>query len=195
MKDRGSDDACRDGNDCTPPPIRENAKGKYHQASQYSDFDPSHGPLLACEASDRGITGSASVRIQVDAGALKSFPHPHQKWREGRAHDGLRGDRRNSVRCSGDRLKSSNEAGSKVVVWDIALLCHVSSSVDQLSPTSGTRTLPGARRLRATARISYQGALRKASGRRCMTPCSWAGSPGAGSVQQGVASQLEICGP
>jgi len=68
MKDRGSDDACRDGNDCTPPPIRENAKGKYHQASQYSDFDqdPSHGPLLACEASDRGITGSASVRIQVD---------------------------------------------------------------------------------------------------------------------------------
>jgi hypothetical protein len=39
MKDESSDDACRNGEDSAPPPIRENAKGKYHQASQYSDFD------------------------------------------------------------------------------------------------------------------------------------------------------------
>jgi len=39
MKDNGSDDACCNGKDSTPPPIRKNAKGKYHQASQQSDFD------------------------------------------------------------------------------------------------------------------------------------------------------------
>jgi hypothetical protein len=34
MKDNSSDDACRNGNDPTPPPIRNNAEGKYHQANQ-----------------------------------------------------------------------------------------------------------------------------------------------------------------
>ena len=50
MKDKSSRDACRDGNDSAPPPIRENAKGKDHQDGQYSDFgnDQSHEtPLLA----------------------------------------------------------------------------------------------------------------------------------------------------
>jgi hypothetical protein len=52
MKDKSSDDACRNGKDSAPPPIGENAKGKYHQASQYSDFDKdrSHGPPLPYEA-------------------------------------------------------------------------------------------------------------------------------------------------
>ena len=39
MKDESRDDACRNGKDSAPAPIRENAKGKYYQASQYSDFD------------------------------------------------------------------------------------------------------------------------------------------------------------
>jgi len=45
MKDHSSDNAGRDGNDSAPPPIRENAKGKEHQASQDGDFDKdrSHG--------------------------------------------------------------------------------------------------------------------------------------------------------
>jgi hypothetical protein len=30
MKDKGSDDAYRNGKDSTPQPIRKNAKGKYH---------------------------------------------------------------------------------------------------------------------------------------------------------------------
>jgi hypothetical protein len=50
MKDHSSDDACRNGNDSAAPPIRKNAKGKDHQASEDGDFDqdPSHGlPLLA----------------------------------------------------------------------------------------------------------------------------------------------------
>jgi hypothetical protein len=34
MKDKSSDDACPDGNDPAPPPIRNTTKGKYHQASQ-----------------------------------------------------------------------------------------------------------------------------------------------------------------
>jgi len=38
MKDNGSDDARRNGKDSAPSPIRENAKGKYQQASQYSDL-------------------------------------------------------------------------------------------------------------------------------------------------------------
>jgi hypothetical protein len=34
VKDKSSGDACRDGNDSAASPIRKNAKGKYHQASQ-----------------------------------------------------------------------------------------------------------------------------------------------------------------
>jgi len=34
MKDKSSGDACRNGNDSAPQPIRKNAKAKYHQASQ-----------------------------------------------------------------------------------------------------------------------------------------------------------------
>jgi hypothetical protein len=39
MKDNSSCDAGRNGNDSTPAPIRNNAKGKYHQAGQQSDLD------------------------------------------------------------------------------------------------------------------------------------------------------------
>jgi len=39
MKDKRSDDACRNGKDSTPQPVRKNAKGKYHQGRQQSDFD------------------------------------------------------------------------------------------------------------------------------------------------------------
>jgi hypothetical protein len=39
MKDKSSGDACRNGNDCPPQPIRKNAKAKYRQASPQSDFD------------------------------------------------------------------------------------------------------------------------------------------------------------
>jgi hypothetical protein len=39
MKDKSSGDAGRDGNDSAPQPIRKNAKGKYRQAGQQSDFD------------------------------------------------------------------------------------------------------------------------------------------------------------
>jgi hypothetical protein len=46
MKDESSDDACRDGKDSAPAPIRENAKGKYHEASQYSDFEKDRGHRL-----------------------------------------------------------------------------------------------------------------------------------------------------
>jgi hypothetical protein len=38
MKDNGSDDAGRNAKDSAPYPIRENAKGKYQQASQHSDL-------------------------------------------------------------------------------------------------------------------------------------------------------------
>jgi hypothetical protein len=52
MKDKSRRDARRDGKDSAPPPIRENAKGKYHQDSQYRDFgnDRSHETPLPCEA-------------------------------------------------------------------------------------------------------------------------------------------------
>jgi hypothetical protein len=45
MKNKSGGDACRNGNECAPQPIRKNAKGKYQQASQQSDFDKdqSHG--------------------------------------------------------------------------------------------------------------------------------------------------------
>ena len=46
MKDHGSRDACRNGNDCAPAPIRKNAKCKYHQACQQSDFNQSQGRFL-----------------------------------------------------------------------------------------------------------------------------------------------------
>jgi hypothetical protein len=46
MKDNGSGDACRNGKDSAPSPIRENAKGKYQQASQYSDFDQDRSHCL-----------------------------------------------------------------------------------------------------------------------------------------------------
>jgi hypothetical protein len=47
MKDDGGDDACRNGEDCAPSPVRENPKGNYHQRSQYREFDrdPGHGHL------------------------------------------------------------------------------------------------------------------------------------------------------
>jgi hypothetical protein len=45
MQDKSGDDACRNGKDSTPQPVRKDAKGKYHQASQQGDFDNhrSHG--------------------------------------------------------------------------------------------------------------------------------------------------------
>ena len=39
MKDQGSGDAGRDGNDSAPQPIRKYAKGKYRYASRQSDLD------------------------------------------------------------------------------------------------------------------------------------------------------------
>jgi hypothetical protein len=52
MKDKSSRDACRNGNDSALQPVRKNAKGKYRQDSQYSDFDQdqSHGPPVPCKA-------------------------------------------------------------------------------------------------------------------------------------------------
>ena len=50
MKDESRGDACRNGNDSAPPPIRKNAKGKYRQTRQQNDFenDQNHGlPLPA----------------------------------------------------------------------------------------------------------------------------------------------------
>jgi hypothetical protein len=49
MKDHGGDDACRNGKDSAPSPVRENAKRDYHQDGQYRKFgkDPGHGsPFL-----------------------------------------------------------------------------------------------------------------------------------------------------
>jgi hypothetical protein len=45
MKNKSSGNACRNGDESAPQPIRKNAKGKYHQASEQSDFDKvqSHG--------------------------------------------------------------------------------------------------------------------------------------------------------
>jgi hypothetical protein len=39
MKHNSSGDACRNGNDSAPQPVRKNANGKYRQASPESDFD------------------------------------------------------------------------------------------------------------------------------------------------------------
>ncbi|MGA7996931.1 MAG: hypothetical protein WCA28_18785 [Bradyrhizobium sp.] len=51
MKDESSRDACRNGNDATPPAVRKNAKGKHHQDGQYRNLDEgqSHEPTLPCE--------------------------------------------------------------------------------------------------------------------------------------------------
>jgi hypothetical protein len=67
MKDKSSDDACRNGKDSAPPPIRENAKGNYYQASQYSDFDKdrSHGLPILCEAYRSGIFNTGWIEIQT----------------------------------------------------------------------------------------------------------------------------------
>jgi hypothetical protein len=45
MKNKSSGNACRNGDESAPQPIRKNAKGKNHQASQQNDFDKdqSHG--------------------------------------------------------------------------------------------------------------------------------------------------------
>jgi hypothetical protein len=49
MKNNRSDDACRNGKDCAPSPIRENAKGKYQKANQDGDFekDRSHRVIVS----------------------------------------------------------------------------------------------------------------------------------------------------
>lgn len=56
MKDRGSDDACPDGKNGAPSPVRENSKSNHHQHSQYREFeeDPGHEPpfLTRLTASD-----------------------------------------------------------------------------------------------------------------------------------------------
>ena len=39
MKDKSSGDACPNGNHSAPSPVRQDAKRKCHQASQYSNFD------------------------------------------------------------------------------------------------------------------------------------------------------------
>ena len=64
MKDKSGCDTCRDGDDSTPPPIRENAQGKHHQDSQYDDLgnDQSHGALLPCEAFGAAITRICAAR-------------------------------------------------------------------------------------------------------------------------------------
>jgi len=52
MQDEGRGDAGRNGEDSAPPPVRENAEGKYQQDSQCGDFDwdRSHGLPLPCTA-------------------------------------------------------------------------------------------------------------------------------------------------
>jgi hypothetical protein len=47
VKDKGSRDACRNGNDSAPSPIRKNAKGKYNKEGQYDDFDKGRGHWAA----------------------------------------------------------------------------------------------------------------------------------------------------
>ena len=39
MQDESGDDACRNGKDSASPSIGEDAKGDYHKAGQYCDFD------------------------------------------------------------------------------------------------------------------------------------------------------------
>src|SRR6476619_7277346 len=39
MKDKSRYHACPNGNDCTSPPIRNNAKGENHQGGQQGNFD------------------------------------------------------------------------------------------------------------------------------------------------------------
>jgi hypothetical protein len=70
MKDKSSDDDRPNGNDPAPPPIRKNAKGKYHQASQYRDFDKSQGPppsLRNLPRSNRDTTGSSPHTTGISA--------------------------------------------------------------------------------------------------------------------------------
>ena len=47
MKDHGSDDACRNGKNSAPSPVRENPKRNYRQNGQYREFDkdPGHGSV------------------------------------------------------------------------------------------------------------------------------------------------------
>ena len=72
MKDKSRRDARRNGKDSAPPPIRENAQGKYHQDSQYGDFgnDRSHETPLPCEA-----FASTTARICAARDAYSS-PEP-----------------------------------------------------------------------------------------------------------------------
>jgi hypothetical protein len=66
MKDNGSGDARRNGKDSAPSPIRENAKGKYQQASQYSDFDQ--------DRSHRLIALSCQIQGTVHTALLLRLP-------------------------------------------------------------------------------------------------------------------------
>ena len=52
MKNNGGDNACRDGQESTSSPIRDDAKRQYYQANQNCDFhnDRNHGLPRAQEA-------------------------------------------------------------------------------------------------------------------------------------------------
>jgi hypothetical protein len=79
MKDKSRRDARRNGKDSAPPPIRENAKGKYHQDSQYGDFgnDRSHETPLPCEAFGSSTPQYVPLATLIPAENLTAFKLTH----------------------------------------------------------------------------------------------------------------------
>jgi hypothetical protein len=69
MKDESSGDACRNGKDSAPAPVRKNTEGKDHQASQYRDFEKDRSHRLtvlgACRSSLSGLGMVAVPAVQV----------------------------------------------------------------------------------------------------------------------------------
>ena len=78
MKDHSRDDAGRNGNDSARPPIRQNAKAKYAQASRKSDFDRDQSHRLT-------IPGARPQA--ASAGGLLHFLNPeHPNRNDGPKH-------------------------------------------------------------------------------------------------------------
>jgi hypothetical protein len=78
MKDKSGGDAGRNGNDSARPPIRQNAKAKYPQASRKSDFDRHQSHRLT-------IPGARPQA--ASAGGLLHFLNPeHPNRNDGPKH-------------------------------------------------------------------------------------------------------------
>jgi hypothetical protein len=56
MQDESSSDACRNRDDSTPPPVRQNAEGKDHEASQQSEFDKDRNHRLTALCLELSVT-------------------------------------------------------------------------------------------------------------------------------------------